>query len=239
MRIFDTRHRRRRSSRLSIAALLATLVPATPAGADGPVAFTDEAAFLAELATRGDCVVVEGFEDEAAWEAVRSTVAGGNQTAESVTSRGVTWLPNSAASQVTTGGGAARDGAWGFYELPHGDFGSGIGDGFAATSEPGFTAAGGWIRTNTPYARIALVLDDSIVVDFESVQLGTAHLFFGVIAPAGFHRFEVRELEGVLEDQKFVFADDFTLGFAPTCPGHLFADGFESGGMGAWSVREL
>jgi len=235
MRIGDLR---RRSACLRIAAALADLLPAALAAADGPVSFTDEAPFLAELATRGDCVIAEGFENELAWGAVRSTIPGDNQTAASVTSQGVTWIPNSAASEVTTGNGAALDGAWGLYELPHGDFGSGLGDGFAATSEAVFTAAGGWIRTNTPYARISLVLDDTIVVDFEDVQLGTTHLFFGLVAPAGFHRFEVRELEGVLEDQKLVFADDFTFGFAPSCPGGIFADGFESGGLGAWSFPE-
>lgn len=216
-------------------ALLLSFALAPVAGAE-PLLFTDEAAYLAALEARGDCVVEEGFEDDLAWGDVRSGVPGGNHVAPSVTRRGVTWLPNNATSGVTTSNGAAVTGDWGFYELPHGDYVNGKGDGWVTTADGTFTAAGGWIRTNTPYAAIDFLIDDAIVADFEDVVLGTTPLFYGVIDPAGFQRIEVRELEGAIDDQKLLFADDFTLGFSPVCPGHVFADGFEDGTTDAWTL---
>jgi len=54
-----------------------------------------------------------------------------------------------------------------------------------------------------------------------------------VIDMTGFTVFEVFETEGVVEDQEFIFADDFT--FALGAVSQIFADGFESGDTSAWS----
>jgi hypothetical protein len=47
-----------------------------------------------------------------------------------------------------------------------------------------------------------------------STELGTAHRFWGVIDTDGITEFEFLETEGTLEDQKFMFADDFTFAAA-------------------------
>ena len=63
-----------------------------------------------------------------------------------------------------------------------------------------------------PFARINFILDGTTVEDFETIQLGTTFLFFGVIDTNGFNSFEIRETEGAVGDEKFIFADDFTFG---------------------------
>ncbi len=212
---------------------LALLYLATPAVAE-LLTYDDEAQFLAELAAFGYCAVTEGFESEGAWGGVRTTIVGGSRTAPSVTHLGVTWLPNNANSEVTTSGGAARTGGWGFFELPHGDFGKGIGDGFVMTAER-FYAAGGWIASNTPPAEVNFILDGVTVVDFDDPLIGPQHRFLGLIETLGFAHLEVREIEGKIGDEKLVFADDFTFGFLPCDSDLIFHDGFESGDTNVWS----
>ena len=207
----------------------------------GRQVFTDEAAFLLTVQSLGLEVVQEGFEDDLVWGGVRSDIVGGNHTAPSITNLGVTWTSNNDTSEVTTSEGAARTGQWGFYSLPHGDFATGIdchlpgncSDGWIASTDAPMQAAGGWVDTNTPFARLELILDGDAAnpVDFGGVVVGTQKLFFGVIDPAGFLSVEFHETEGKDEDQKFVFGDDFSFGFAPSggptlaitgiCPGEV------------------
>jgi len=214
---------------LNLSILLATLI-AAPAAAQ-VTAYTDEALFLADVAALGWCVDLESFESDAAWGGARSPA-----TLPSVTSLGITWLPNNATSELTTGGGPARTGAWGFYELPHGDFGNGIGDGFFNQATDTLFAVGAWLVSNTPGARINLVLDGVTVIDFGGANLvGTSHSFFGVIDPAGFTTVEFRETEGASGDQKVIFGDDFSFGRV-NCYSAIFVDGFESGDASAWSA---
>jgi len=194
-------------------------------------AYTDEALFLADVASLGWCVDVESFEDDAAWGGARSPA-----TLPSVSSLGLTWLPNNAISQLTTGAGPARTGVYGFYELPHGDFDSGIGDGWFVQSAEAVYAAGGWLVSNTPGARINLVLDGTTAVDFSGDNLiEPIHRFLGVIDPAGFTVIEFRETEGTSGDPKYLFGDDFPFARV-TCYGGIFADGFESGDLSRWSA---
>ena len=87
-------------------------------------AYTDETEFLNALTTLGYTPLHEGFEDDSVWGSVRSP-----QTAASIANLGVTWTANNVNSEVTTGQGPALGGSWGFFTLPHGDFGNGIGDG--------------------------------------------------------------------------------------------------------------
>jgi hypothetical protein len=210
--------------------ILLTALIAAPAAAQ-VTAYTDEALFLADVAAQGWCVDLEGFEDDAAWGGARSPA-----TLPSVTNLGVTWLPNNANSELTTGSGPARTGLWGFYESPHGDFLSGIGDGWFTQAADTLYAVGGWLVTNTPGARINLVLDGATVVNFSGNNLiGTSHSFFGAIDPAGFSTVEFRETEGSSGDPKYMFGDDFSFGRV-TCFSAIFADGFESGDTSAWSA---
>jgi bacillopeptidase F len=177
----------------------------------GVTAFTDETLFLAALS--GADTVQEGFEDGGAWSATRSPDA-----APAVTSQGVTWTSNHPDNQVSTSGGSARTGDWGFYSNPHGDQSVAnpadfIEDGFVGSSAERLIAVGGWFA-GTAGGKLRLVLDgnEGGVVEFGPIDPG--HRFYGVVADAGFTSFEFREIEGKLEDQKFVFADDVTLAIA-------------------------
>ena len=69
---------------------------------------------------------------------------------------------------------------------------------------------------------------------FPNPDVVSSFKFFGVIDMTGFTVFEVFETEGVVEDQKFIFADDFTFALGGVM--QIFADGFESGDTEAWSA---
>ena len=191
------------------------------------VAYTDENAFLSALSGMGVPAVHEGFEDDAVWGGVRSTVVGGSMTAPSVSNLGITWTSNSVNNAVTTSNGAAKSGQWGFYSLPHGDYANGITDGILGTGDQPLVAIGGWVRTNTPFAKMDLELDGVPVGFGAAAALGTQYEFFGAIDPNGFSQFHFVEQEGTIGDQKFVFFDDFTFGFGGTivdCNGNNVSD---------------
>ncbi len=223
-----------KSSRI-LATLLVLL--AHPAFA-APTVYADEAAFLAAVeGLAHDTMVQEGFESDATWGDVRSTIAGGQFTAASVTSQGLTWRSNNSTSEVTTGNGPARTGLWGFYSLPHGsytapepdtscDVPGDCGDGLQISSGAGtMYAAGGWFSTNTPFAKVGAFVGgytyfgnqcDLEGIDCEAVSIGTSSQFLGVVDPDGFAVVEFRELEGKTEgpfdgDIKLIFSDDFTI----------------------------
>ena len=92
----------------------------SPSTGGGPVAYTNESAFLAALAGAGHAALTEGFEDDAAWGPARHPT-----TLPSVTSQGLTWTSNNATSLITTGPGPALNGAYGFFCLPHGNYTAG------------------------------------------------------------------------------------------------------------------
>lgn len=193
-----------------------TWLGGAPAAWAQVVGYTDEAQYLAALASQGYATTQEGFEDDTAWGGVRTTVAGGEQTAPSVTNLGITWSSNSVNNEITTGSGAARTGGWGVFSLPHGDYDNGLSDGFMGTGANSLIAVGGWVKTNTPPAKMGLILDGDTLnpVDFGTADaLDSQFRFFGVISQTGFTQFEFRELEGTIGDQKLIFADDFTFAF--------------------------
>ena len=185
--------------------------------------YTNQPSFMNDLTALGYITVHEGFEDDVAWGHVRTTIVGGTFTAPSVTNLGITWAANNTNGEVTTGDGPALTGAWGFFCLPHGDFVNGITDGFVGTSSDTLYGIGGWIETNTPPAQLALVLDgkELQLIDFGDVPLETRHKFFGVIDTEGFTKFEYRETEGQIDDQKFIFADDFTFARGSATSGNI------------------
>lgn len=192
-----------------------------------PVTYTDQASFLADLGALGYGHGHEGFEADAAWGTVRTTVAGGVAAAPAVSNLGITWTANNLSSGITTSAGAARTGLWGVYAYPHGSYTvpdpgtdcsipGDCGDGLRGQADSGLLyAIGGWFRTNTPYAKVGVYLPayngdpEGALLD---QTIGTDARFFGVIDIAGFTAFEFRELEGVVGDAKFVFADDFYFG---------------------------
>ena len=211
---------------LLVAAMLLWIAAMAPAQV---TKYTDEAAFLDALSTRGYTMLREGFENDAVWGSVRSSLQGTN-SAPNISSMGITWTSNHpVTNDITTSSGAAKTGNWGIYDPDHGVATGTLGqcnletpppecffhDGITGAKEPGgglLYAVGGWIRTSSPPARISFVLDGITVKDFETIQLGTAFLFFGVIDTRGFNSFEIRETEGAVGDEKFIFADDFTFG---------------------------
>ena len=175
--------------------------------------YQDEATYLAALAAiPGAGTILEGFEDAGTWGAARFP-----STAASVTSQGIAWTANNATSRITTSGGAAQTGNWGVFALPHGittgDPNAPQRDGFIGTWTAVGTliGAGGWVTTSTPGAEIRFALDGTEVTFASPVLLG-GFKFFGAINPAGFTAFEVFEVQGTVQDQKLIFADDFTFG---------------------------
>ena len=178
-------------------------------------AYTDEAAFLAALTANSIPATHESFEDDAAWGHVRTTIVGGQKTAPSVNSRGVTWTANNGISGITTGEGPARTGSWGFFQLPHGDWNNGITDGFIGIGDQQMVAIGGWIKS-TGNAKISLELD-GVPVDFGGNSATVnVYQFFGAIDLGGFAQFEYIELEATPDDWKLIFAEDFTFAFGGT-----------------------
>ncbi|HKJ07486.1 MAG TPA: VPLPA-CTERM sorting domain-containing protein [Gammaproteobacteria bacterium] len=217
------------------------LLLVTPCVFASPVTYTDRDAYLQALSNQRLAYIHEGFESDVVWGSYRSSVVIGFNTADSVTSRGVTWASNFPGGGVTTSEGAAEHGNWGMYSYPHGSYTpprTGVdcsspgtcGDGFTGTAATGtFYAVGGLIDTNTPYAKLGMFLGNypTNPVDFgetcdsnndcvSNAIIGTAKAFFGIIDTDGFQRFEFRELEGTVTDVKTIFADDFYIAESAT-----------------------
>jgi hypothetical protein len=219
-----------------------------------PTVYLDQEQFIAAVTALGISALHEGFENEDAWGAVRSSIVGGTFSAPQVCHLGICWTANNLISNITTGAGPALTDNWGLYAIPHGSYTDPdescplpgeYGDGWRASAIEGeFIAMGGWIETNTPFAKLGVYLGD---YPANPVDLGetcdppdsencasnsvvtTQHQFWGVIEPAGFLSIEFRELEGKLEigggDIKYIYADDFWFAFKGS--DRIFKGGFE------------
>ncbi len=172
--------------------------------------YENENAFLSAIG--GQDTVSEGFENNAVWGDVRSPAV-----AVSVTSQGVTWTSNHPENNITTNGGPARSGDWGFYSNPHGDqtltgLNDFITDGFVGAGSTNLNAIGGWF-ISTSGGQISVILDGD---EGNPISLGSvgnlAHVFYGVVVDGTFSSFEFRETEGTVEDPKLIFVDDITIG---------------------------
>ena len=206
--------------------------------------YFDETAYLNALADLGHVPMTEGFEDDVAWGPARSPL-----TLAGVTSQGITWTSNNDVSQVTTGTGPVRTGVYGFFCLPHGNYATGTAcdlpgnctDGWVASAGGTLYGAGGWIEGN--FGKIEFFVDGTLVGFGDNAGVTNAHKFFGVVHPPGFTTFEVHETEGKAEDQKLLFADDFTFGVPAqislavrrdTTPGDVVLDWW--GGLAPFTV---
>jgi hypothetical protein len=194
--------------------------------------YLDEAEYLTALSGLGHNTIYESFEDGNVW--VRSSTV-----TPSTTSLGLIWQSNFTNS--TTGAGAAYEGAYGFYALPHGNATDGgsscdgaedpipeecwLNDGWIITSEDSKTlyGIGGWIDSNTGgAAKITFLLDGYDVSgnDTDNIDnwnrdgeaIGSGWTFVGVIETNGFQTVEIRELSGKDVQQEFIFGDSFTIG---------------------------
>lgn len=199
---------KQRPSTAAVPLLLAALAAfAGDAASAQPVVFTDERAFLAALPALGGGTITEGFEGPE-WDGVRTSATGSAHTAGAVTSHGVTWT---ALHAVTTGDSAGSHG-WAIFDHVGGDP-----DGLAATSQNLLYAVGGWFWTNTPVTDLTILVD-GVRVNGATVGIDTVGRFLGVIAPAGFTRFEIRDLESSPLDIRHWFADDFTFSVGAPAP---------------------
>ena len=201
-----------------------------------------QADYLAALAANATITktIPEGFEDEAVWGPSRTS------SVASTTSQGLDWRSNTFNSR--TGTGAALDGLYGFYFVPHGNTTDGIncadfdgetagfddpcwqGDGWVVTSAAGETlyGIGGWIHDfSTVTAKVTFLLDGVNVNADRDGEVISGWTFVGVIDTDGFTSVEIRELRGTDRDQKIIFGDSFTVGVSavPVPDGDLVRDG--------------
>jgi hypothetical protein len=204
---------RTRIGLILVAVLLATTGPARAVVTE----YTNETDYLNALSAVGSGSFQETFDDDGSWGSLRFPA-----TAPSVLSLGILWTANNDNSGVSTSSGPARSG-WAIFSSPHGDFLDGIGcdvpevcgDGLVGTSADVLLGVGGWI-SGFAGADIVFILDgdnlNPITFDGAPPFTGSSeHLFFGVIDTNGFTNFEIREIEGTLGDQQFIWADDFTI----------------------------
>lgn len=194
----------------------------------GPDVFTcwSETAWLAKLAESGYLTFQEGFEDDAVWGTVRTPAS-----LPWVSSQGILWQSNHTGlpslNNISTTSGPPRTGLWAIFDPNHG-FATGTPfqcdvdnppehclyyDGFTGVREPGLAplhGVGGFID-GIVGGRVAILLDDGLPIG--GGRVGNAHQFFGVVdtRPAGFNRFEFRELDGKIGQALYIFGDDFTM----------------------------
>lgn len=184
--------------------------------------FTNENEYITALTTIGFDSFREGFEDVGTWGGVRSP-----SSTPSVTSQGVVWSANHTGNDISTSIGAAITGDWGVYDPDHG---MAVGtamqcdgdtppadcffhDGVSGSRVGGlraFSGVGVWF-SGTVGAKVTIILDQ--VRQIELGQLSSSGgQFFGIIDTDGFNAFQLRETEGKVGDQLFLFGDDFTIG---------------------------
>ena len=207
-----------------------------------PVVYTNEALFLADLATLGYSSIHESFEDDVVWAESRNTISSPGST-PSVISQGIKWTSNYAGNNIATGdvGGSAPDGLFAIYSLPHGmTQDSGLycdsaqdpdipiecyqNDGLKVESGTGDTlyAFGGRIDTANG-GKVTFLLDgvdingndtDNIDNWQREGEPADNWKFVGVIDTDGFISAELRELRGKDFQQVLLFSDDFSIGVA-------------------------
>jgi hypothetical protein len=206
----------------------------------GPQIFAcwKQAAFLSKAAELGLPSFREGFEDDEVWGIVRSPINAVSVVSQGIRWQANDVFrahvpphdpPASAPNGITTGSGAARTGQWGLFDPAHG-YATGtstacdvdmpadaclFNDGFTGIREPGLgplNGVGGFFDGFFG-ANVAIVLDGDEASPVAGGPLGGPHQFFGAIDadPAGFRRFEFRELDGKVGQALLVFADDFTV----------------------------
>lgn len=229
-----------------------------------PVIYTDEALYLADLASAGLSVIHESFEVGDVWGDSRNTIDPGSTSA--VTSQGIVWSSNYTQNNIATGGvgGSAPDGAFAIYSLPHGlttDSGSYCdsaedpnipiecfqNDGLKIVSESAGTlyAFGGRVDSNTGIPKITFLLDgvdinanntDNIDNWQREGDVANDWSFIGVIDADGFSSAELLELRGKDFQQVLLFADDFKIGVVSAVPVPAAAWLFGSGLLGLIGV---
>lgn len=206
-----------------------------PTSAMSATMYTDQASYLAALSAGGYEIIHEGFEDDVTWAVSRSTISSPSTT-PFVISQGIKWTSNYGTNEVSTGGlgGSVIDGSYGFYSIPHGNQETTRTlacanaeepnipdscwqeDGWIGTSVSAGTlyGVGGWID-GTFGAKVTILLNGVNFEEDPANRDGTRvgdWTFVGIIDPAGFTIFEVRELGGKGGQNELIFGDAFTIG---------------------------
>jgi len=197
--------------------------------------YTNQESYLAALSVGGYAIIHEGFEDDVTWAASRSTIST-PATTPYVISQGIKWTSNFGTNEVRTGslGGSVIDGSYGFYSIPHGNQETTQTLACANAEEPNIPDScwqeDGWIGTSvsagklygvggwidgTFGAKVTILLDGINFEEDPASRDGTRvgnWTFVGIIDPAGFTTFEVRELGGKGGQNELIFSDAFTIG---------------------------
>ena len=223
---------------MNLLKLIWLIVFSLPTVAMSATIYTDQASFIAALSAGGYKMIIEGFEDDIAWAASRSTIPNPNTTSF-VVSQGIKWTSNFGTNEVSTSdlGGNVIDGSYGFYSVPHGNQETTQTTECANAEEPNIPdycwQEDGWIGTSVDAGRLYGVggwidgtLGSKVTILLDGVNFegdpanrdGTkifGWTFIGIIDTAGFTKFEVRELNGKGGQNEIIFGDAFTIGTSP------------------------
>lgn len=176
--------------------------------------YSDEAAYLADLAMLGYSPASDNFEGNNFWGLLET------DSAPDVTSHGVTW--SGLGGGLTLDHQFRRSGAWGLESFPPGSpF-----DGFRATPNEPLFAFGGWVRAGNSGAGgandLLLFLNDNPAQILDT-SVDSNYSFIGVIETDGISsiQFETEPVDppepgsgDPIDPSKTIFLDDFTYGFA-------------------------
>ena len=152
-----------------------------------PVAYTDEASFLAAVSLLGYSTISEGFESTA-WDVTRP---GG--LAGSLTTQGITW---DASDLLQTNGGWSHNSSYGVYD----SYGAPDVISLDIVSGQAY-AVGGYFRTSTS-SMVDFLIGGQVV---ESFQFTDTHSFYGILDTDGFTSLTIAARSGHWG------ADDFTV----------------------------
>lgn len=186
-----------------------------------------EAAFLGAVSTSGYATFQEGFEDSV-WDVTRSP-----GFAASVDSQGINWH-SSVGDFITTVDDVGSDTPRFHIYSKGGSPGElhAVPATIIGQSSETLYGLGMWVGGSGVKGKLNVILDDSTVLKFqrvtgydvnppdppepikETIRLTSQKQFFGVVAPQGFTKFQLLEVEGVLEDQILMWAADFTFATA-------------------------
>jgi hypothetical protein len=218
-----------------------------------------EAVYLDALAIASYQTFGEQFTG-AQWDSVRSSITLGTHSATSVTSQGIDWH-STTGDFITTSAINSNDQApWQIYSREtatgglHAVPATIIGD-----SAQTLYGVGMWVSGSFG-GKLNLIFDGNTAnpVKFERVTgfenndpnepiketmfLNSGKQFFGVMVTEGFNTFQLLEVEGVPEDQKLMWASDFTFAATTTVPEpntlHLLALGVICIAASRWRKRK-
>jgi hypothetical protein len=175
----------------------------------------DQERFIGTASAQLLAVIMEDFSTPV-WDVTRGPFL----SAVSVTSKGVEWTCNHPGCAVQTYQGSVRAGEWAVFSDPQGDPGATdpldpTYSGFIGTRAPGvtgFRGVGGYFTGNG--GNLNMLLDGVRVAE---LRLDNVAQWLEVWSPTPFRTFEVREVDGEVQQLRTVFGDGFALAIEPPC----------------------